>query len=127
MVCKIHSITNSIYYVKHSVRLAPFRILCPGMRRVLSECNNFMVIASETKACVCFVCSSTFSLTWIKADTQLFMGSMKHHAMQVYGELKVQFQAHLTAVQIMVRGKLYMPTASSPRKNPSFPVGSVTG
>jgi len=85
------------------------------MWRVLCEFNTFKAIASETKASDCYVCSSTVSLTWVKADIQLFMCSMKHHAMEVYGELEVQFQALLTSVQIMVT-----PTALSPRKDPPF-------
>jgi len=51
---------------------------------------------------------------------------MRHHAMQIYGELEVQFQALLTSVEIMVTGKLHTPTGLSPRKDPYFPVGSVT-
>jgi hypothetical protein len=46
--------------------------------------------------------------------------------MQMYGELEVQFQAFLNLVLIMVTGKLHTPTALSPRKDPSFSIGSVT-
>lgn len=52
---------------------------------VLSELNTLKVIACEIKTIVCCVCSSTVSHTWVKADIQLFMCSMKNHAIQMYG------------------------------------------
>jgi hypothetical protein len=40
--------------------------------------------------------------------------------MQIFGELELQFQALLTSVEIMVKGKLYTLTALSLKMNPSF-------